>query len=457
MRAILTNFGSTGSVHPFLALAVEMLRRGHQPVLALSPFFAPWVERLNVEFFPVGPDLRKIQYDINAAMLEMPDTVEQVQTLFAPLIPSLPQMFDELKEACRDADVLIGGPWQPACRMLHELTGIPFVTIQNSHFGGTGTPAFQQATAALINPFRERMGLSPVRDPLTNDANSPQLVLYNMSRHVRPPLPDWPSHFHMPGYFFLDEEWQPDPALVEFLDAGEPPVVITFGSMTHDDPEALTDLVLEAIRIAGVRALIQHGWTGLAQRKLPSNIHAAGFAPHDWLFPRASVIVHHGGAGTAGSVFRSGVPSVFVPHTFDHPLWAELALGIGCAGPPIPYPELNARRLGDALRTTLDNPSYAKIARTLGDKITAERGVERGRELIEQLVYRIGLAEDSGDARSSVPALVQSGREEKNSRRKQYQQKQRSRKERPSPAASLDGDAPENEFPAQRIHEKESA
>lgn len=441
MRAVLTNFGSTGSVHPFLALAVELRRQGHQPVLALSPFFANWVERLNVEFFPVGPDLRKIQYDINAAMLEMPDTAEQVQALFAPLIPSLPQMFDELKEACRDADVLIGGPWQPACRMIHELTGIPFVTIQNSHFGGTGTPAFQQATAALINPFRERMGLRPVRDPLTNDANSSQLVLYNMSRHVRPPLPDWPTHYHMPGYFFLDEEWQPDPALLEFLAAGEPPVVITFGSMTHDDPEALTDLVLEAIRLADVRAVIQHGWTGLAQRKLPPYIHAAGFAPHDWLFPRASVIVHHGGAGTAGSVFRSGVPSVFVPHTFDHPLWAELACGIGCAGPPIPYPELTDRRLGEALTKTLNNPDYSRISRTLGDKITAERGVETARELIEQLVSRIGLSDEARVPHPQVLAQAQEGREEKISRRKQYQQKQRSRKERSSPANTLKDDS----------------
>jgi sterol 3beta-glucosyltransferase len=439
MRAILTNFGSTGSVHPFLALAVELRRKGHWPVLALSPFFASWAERLNVDFLPVGPDLRKIQYDINAAMLETPDTVDQMQALFAPLLPYLPQMFDELNEACRNADVLIGGPWQPACPMIHDLTGIPFVTIQNSHFGGTGTPAFQQATAALINPFRERLGLPPVRDPLTNDANSPQLVLYNMSSHVRPPLSDWPAHYHMPGYFLLDEEWEPDAALVEFLAGGEPPVVITFGSMTHDDTEALTELILEAISQVGCRAVIQHGWTGLAQRKLPPNIHATGFAPHDWLFPRASVIVHHGGAGTAGSVFRSGVPSVFVPHTFDHPLWAELAYGIGCAGPPIPYPELTARRLAGALTTTLNNPRYSRSSRTLGDKIAAERGVERGRELIEQLVSRIGLADEAGAYHS--PVLAQARGEEKVSRRKQYQQRQRSRKERPALPAAFESDS----------------
>src|SRR5436853_3058944 len=231
MRAILTNFGSTGSVHPFFALAVEFKRNEHQPVLAISPFFAPWAERLGIEFAPIGPDLREIQYDINAAMLKMPDTPEEIRDLFAPLMPSLPQIFSELRDVCRDADVLISGPWQVASRMIHELTGITLVTVQNSHFGGGGTPAFQQATAAVVNPFREPLGLGPVRNPLTIDANSTQLVLYNMSRHVRPPLPDWPPYYHMPGYFVLDEEWKPDDALVDFLEAGEPPVVVTFGSM----------------------------------------------------------------------------------------------------------------------------------------------------------------------------------------------------------------------------------
>jgi len=427
MHAILTNFGSTGSVHPFFALAVELKRNAHHPVLALSPFFAPWAERLGIEFVPIGPDLREIQYDINAAMLKMPDTPEEIRDLFAPLMPSLPQIFSELRDVCRDAEVLISGPWQVASRMIHELTGITFVTVQNSHFGGGGTPAFQQATASLVNPYREQLGLGPVRNPLTIDANSTQLVLYNMSRHVRPPLPDWPPYYHMPGYFVLDEEWKPDDALVHFLEAGEPPVIFTFGSMTHDDPEALTELILESIERVGCRAMIQHGWTGLGKRKLPPHIQAIGFVSHDWLFPRASCIVHHGGAGTAGAVFRSGKPSVFVPHTFDHPLWAELARDIGCAARPLPYAELSANRLTEAIKITLESPTYYQAAANLGEKVRAELGVVKARRLIEQLVYRVGWSgqEQSTAFRESARA---SEAKDKMSRRKQYLQQQRDRR-----------------------------
>jgi sterol 3beta-glucosyltransferase len=429
MRVVLTNFGTTGDVHPYVSLAVELQRHGHQPVLALSPYFESLVSHFGLEFIAVGPDLQQLQNDINQAMIarpEMSDSVDQMHALFAPLASALPSMFVELRDACKAADVLISGPMQPAARMVHELTGLPFVSVQVEHFGGGGTPAFQQATVSLINPFRGQWGLPPLRDPLTTDANSPQLALYAMSRHVSPPPADWPPHYHMTGYFFLDNEgWQPDPALAEFIAAGEPPVVLTFGSMTHGDPRALTELMLEAVHRAGCRAIIQHGWSGLGGRDLPHNLYALGYVAYDWLFPRSACVVHHGGPGTAASVFRAGVPSLFVPHAWDQPIWADLAQGLGCAGPAIPFSRLTAERLAAAIAATLNTPHYHLAAAALGQKIRAEQGVKMARRLIEELVYKVGLHED--ESASAEPSLVRMEEwEEKINRRKQYQQRQRS-------------------------------
>jgi UDP:flavonoid glycosyltransferase YjiC (YdhE family) len=231
----------------------------------------------------------------------------------------------------------------------------------------------------------------------------------------------------MPGYFVLDEAWKPDDALVDFLQAGAPPIVFTFGSMTHEDPAKLTRLILESIERVGCRAVIQQGWTGLGKGKLPPHIHPTGLVSHEWLFPRAACIIHHGGAGTAGTVFRSGKPSVFVPHTFDHPLWAELAHDIGCAGPPLPYAELSADRLTEAIKTTLSDPAYSRTAADLGDRVRAEQGVIKARRLVEQLVHRVGWS-----GREANPAFQEAAQaraaEDKLSRRRQYLQQQRNRK-----------------------------
>jgi UDP:flavonoid glycosyltransferase YjiC (YdhE family) len=311
--------------------------------------------------------------------------------------------------------------------MIHEVTGIPFVSVQISHFGSTGTSVLQQGSASLINPFRSRLGLPPLRNPLTSDASSPQLSLYAMSRHVQPPQSDWPDHYHMTGYFFLDEsQWRPDDELRDFVESGAPPVVITFGSMTHEDPEALTRLIVESIDSVRRRAVIQHGWSGLGKQQLPVNIFAAGFIPHAWLFQRAACVVHHGGGGTTGMVFRSGVPSVFVPHAvFDVHYWALLAEELGCAPAAIPFPELTAERLANAISKLLTTPSFRKTAAELGERIRQEQGVKQARLLIEQLVQEVGLHQVEANRRL---LRQEQARGERVNSRKQIQQQLRARR-----------------------------
>lgn len=402
MRVVLTNFGTTGDIEPFLALAAELRNHGHQPVLALSPYYADRVAQLNLTFAPVGPDLRQVQAEINRALMTILDPAvlsERIQGLSLQLALALPYILDDLREVCRSADVLVSGPAQPAARMVHDLTGIPFVSVYLVYLGDAGTYElpFQQASNSFVNSFRAEQGLSPLRDAMSHtgvpqqdalDPHSPELNLYAISRHVVPPSPSWPSHHHTTGYFFLDgQEWQPDPALVDFIASGPAPVVIDFGSMTHDDPEALTDVILESVRRAGCRAVLQQGWSGLGKRQLPDHVKAAGFVPHHWLFPKAACVVHHGATGTTAATYRAGVPAVFIPHAFEHPSNARIAQHIGIAGPAIPYTELTAERLSTALATTLNTEQYYQAAAAISRKIHSEHGVRTARQLIERLLY----------------------------------------------------------------------
>lgn len=398
MRAILTNLGSTGDVWPFVALAAELQRAGHEPVLAFSPNFAGLAQQHALPFVPIGPpvDLEQIR-DMAAAIVTSSNSAAQTRPLLASALQSLPQMFRELSDLCRDADVIICGTAQPAGRMVHETLGIPFVSVHTVSFAVWGTNPLRQVVAPLINAYRVREGLPPLRDPIVADAHSPQLALHAVSRYVLRPPANWPAHYHITGYFYLDDEqnWQPDPALVEFMDAGEPPVVIGFGSAMHHDPAALTTLVLEAIERAGCRAILQQGWSGLGEREIPSNVHIIGFVPHSWLFPRAACVVHHGATGTTGATFRAGVPGVYVPHAYEHPLNAEVARQLGCAGPAIPYTRLTAERLGTAIAATLAQPAYQQAAAALGERVRAETGVQTARLLIERLVTTESIAQPS--------------------------------------------------------------
>jgi sterol 3beta-glucosyltransferase len=434
MRAVLTNFGTTGDIQPFLALATEMCRHGHQPLLAFSPDYESRVQNLGLHFFSLGPDLQEARRQVNIQWMDAPESyesTEQMHRLLAPLMSASPQVYEQLRGLCAQTDVLISGPAQPAARMVHETQGTPFVSIQFSHFGGTGLPALQQASAALINPFRTKLGLPSLSNPLTIDANSPQLALYAMSRHIRPLQASRPAHYRVTGFFFLDDKnWQPETELVNFLSSGQSPVVITFGSMsqTREDPNALKNIILEACEIAECRAIVQQAGDRQINQYLAERVYTVGYVPHGWLFSRAACIVHHGGGGTVGAVLRSGVPSVFVPHgkIFDQHYWAQLAQEAGCAGPAVPYAELTAERLGAAIKHTLSRRSYSEAASALGEKVRAEQGVRNARCLIEELVRKVGLR---GNAEDTDQYHIDSAasREEKTARRKRYFERQRSK------------------------------
>lgn len=165
-------------------------------------------------------------------------------------------------------------------------------------------------------------------------------------------------------------DWQPPVDLVEFLNAGEPPVYVGFGSMSgFPGAETLRDRILEGL--SGHRVLLSSGWAGLTDAVLPDNVHPVGQVPHDWLFPRCSAIVHHCGAGTSHQAARSGVPSMPVPFTADQPFWAARLHRLGIASAP-----LDPRRLSpDAVRTALTEATGAAAmeqALRVAERIDAE-------------------------------------------------------------------------------------
>jgi sterol 3beta-glucosyltransferase len=176
--------------------------------------------------------------------------------------------------------------------------------------------------------------------------------------------------------------------LLDFLQAGKPPVYIGFGSMSSRDPERVTDIVLNALRITQQRGVILTGWKGLSGRDLPDHVLRLDFVPHEWLFPQMAAVVHHGGAGTTAAALRAGVPQVIVPFGVDQNLWAHQAHKIGVASRPIPRRRLTAERLAAAIAQSSNDPAMRQRASAISQHIQAEDGIARTVEMIEAL-FRI--------------------------------------------------------------------
>ncbi|MFO7697050.1 MAG: glycosyltransferase, partial [Anaerolineae bacterium] len=233
------------------------------------------------------------------------------------------------------------------------------------------------------------LGLSPA--PLWGPFGSERMrqapVLYGYSPAVIPPPPDWEGRAIVTGYWMAapDEAWEPPSDLARFLEGGDPPVYVGFGSMSSRHPEQTADLVLGALARTGRRGIVLSGWGGIVPSGVSASVYVLDGAPFGWLFPRMAAVVHHGGAGTTAEGMRAGVPSVIVPFFGDQPFWGRRVAALGVGPSPIPRRRLTIDNLAAAIEEACSDGAMRECAKELGARIQAENGVARAVEAIEGL------------------------------------------------------------------------
>ena len=208
---------------------------------------------------------------------------------------------------------------------------------------------------------------------LHNTKENPAVV--SCSNHIFERPSDWNPHIHQKGYWFVEESdgYTPDPSLMDFLNTGEKPVYIGFGSMSMmKKHETLKNIVMEGIKKSGKRAVI----SGFGKPKnLPDNIYALGNIPHTWLFKHVSAVCHHGGAGTSAAGFYAGVPSIIVPFSNDQFAWAHRSHDLGIGVKPIYVNDLNADNLSQAIKDA-HKPIIIAKSKSVGNAIQLENGAK---------------------------------------------------------------------------------
>ena len=233
----------------------------------------------------------------------------------------------------------------------------------------------------------ELFDLPPLNTPFHRLAYEPYPVLHGYSTHVVPRPDDWGDFVHVTGYWFLDDpDWTPPDDLSAFLDEGDPPVYIGFGSMTNRDPQSRTEMVLNALEKTGQRGILMSGWGGMDAKELPQEVFLLESAPHSWLFPRMKAVVHHGGAGTTSAGLWAGVPSILIPHFADQPFWGRRIHQLGVGPKYIMRDKLTADNLAEAIRTAVSDITMQQKARQMGEKIRAEDGVSNAVTAIQSII-----------------------------------------------------------------------
>ena len=413
MKVTIVALGTRGDVQPYIAIGLALAARGHDVRLASGDNFRPLVESYGLSFAPLGIDMMAFINQQTAILESGRNAVLAMRRVVAASGPLLQQIFDATEAACAEADLLASNYLGIAAYSIAEKCGLPFVYASTVPMPGNtrtrpsilmpvqrnlGGPlnmashrAFMMVQWLLLrshlNAWRKRIGLAPLRRigwPFDQLNDQPVLSLYGISPVLFPRPSDWPAHWLLTGSWTLPapHSWTLPPELRRFLDEGPAPIFVGFGSMTTRDPEAEAALVAEAVRLAGVRAIVSSGWAELAARN-SAMIAAVGDMPHDVLFRHVTAVVHHGGVGTTTTALRAGKPSVIVPFFGDQPLWGARVHALGAGPAPIPRKALTAERLAAAIRATIDDPTMERRAQALATVMTGERGADEAAQRIE--------------------------------------------------------------------------
>ena len=410
MKILIFTFGTRGDVQPYVALGEALQKSGHSVILSTGQGFDGMIVRHGLVPASLSIDFRSILADpgMQDAMRTFSGKVRAWRQFKATFKTHYREMWAMARKV--QPDMILGHPKGFAAIHIAEALGVVFVptTLQPAFSPTTAFPNFLLPFADLgatgnwlshslfnrlarwgqsssLGTFRsEVLGLTEEKSPNFFNGYHPagKVVprLHGYSRHILPKPLDWGEADHITGYWFTDPEaaWQPSPDLQHFMQSGPPPVYVGFGSMPAEDAHRQTLIVVEALRLAGRRGVLATGWGGLQRpdgdSDLPRSIFCLDAVPHDWLFPRCSAIVHHGGAGTTHEGLRWGRPSVLCPVTVDQPFWGARIRELGVGPKPIPQKDMTSGLLANAIMEAHSAEIVARAA-AIGDNIRWEGGV----------------------------------------------------------------------------------
>ena len=408
MKITILTYGSRGDVQPFLPLSVRLMESGHVVKVAAPSRFKSLIEEYKIEFVPLAGDPQELSRRMNDAGHNF---VKLMHELTNHAIEIGADVWRQTVEAGRDADLIIHTfAHAIGAHTLAREMGIPDIHIQGfpmftptgdypnvtfPDWRWRGLNRLTHTLSAKIMWAVARFGFEQVRRrarlpkqklywPFGDDPVRPRTpILCAWSPGVIPASKDWPSRVHVTGYYFFrsDLSYQPPARLLSFLQEGDAPVCVTFGSMVNRDRGHIDRLIRESLRQTGNRGVILSGWSGIREA-LSRDVCYLEEVSHDWLLPHCKAVIHHGGAGTTAAGLRAGIPNIVVPFMADQPFWGRRVYSIGAGPKPILVKNLTVENLTKSIANAEDE-LIRKQANAISQQLLGEDGTGEAVRWIE--------------------------------------------------------------------------
>ena len=328
-RIVVTTFGSTGDLNPFIALGLALRSRGHEVLFAVEANLEPQLRLLEFPVHLLTGDQEKALAPFRQQIFNNDRPLSSLHLLVKHyILPDLPAKVTELREICQQADLLISVAPQFAASIVAESLHIPWISViltpstlpsasiaaqpQSVTLPATlqrwgnrfswflGGMVLRQIVDRPINRVRRSFRVPPHSNLMWTGNLSPLLSALAVSSAFLPRPDDWPEFIKMTGFCFWDRpaNWQFSETLKVFLQRVKPVVAVTAGSVAPEERALFLSYYqtsIESILATGARALVINAPESAIITESQENVLHLPFAPFSEVFPACAAVIHHGG------------------------------------------------------------------------------------------------------------------------------------------------------------------
>lgn len=400
MKIALTTIGSRGDIQPSIALGVELQRKGYSVAILTHPWAKHIINFYKLKHIPVGDNI-----DINYQAKQF---VENSSNNFKGFKFALKFIFDNLRNchqdflsALSDFDLVIGHGivGETEANILQK----PFIQISIAPMGlkkeywksknvakEFGLFLSDKIMGAIFGKPYKQFRKDTNAPSLKETKAAPYLALIPMPTFLQKPNPNWKKTTEITGYLFAEtpNEYSPSNELLDFINKGEKPILITFGSMFHSNKKTL-DLyitVRDAVLKSRSKAILIMPDLDGNEVSTPGNIFLAQQIPYSWLLNQVELVIHHFGFGTTAEVLKAGLPSIPIPHIFDQKIRATQIYKLGYACKPLNIDKINSKILSDKIIEVKNHRQLKAKCIDAGTNISNLNGTIRAVELINKYI-----------------------------------------------------------------------
>ncbi|MGE2721076.1 glycosyltransferase [Mycolicibacterium celeriflavum] len=420
MKFVLASWGSRGDVEPFAAVGRELLNRGHDVRLAVSPDMVDFIAAAGLSAVGYGPNVQPIAHAHRAywtCLFRTPWKNRELTRLrgevWDPIADRWQEMSATLMSLAEDADLIFTGlNIEDIAANVAECNNIPLATQHWFPLRPNGqllrwlpAPLTRSAirafwwlswrgTKKLEDEQRRTLGLPQAACPggrRITERGSLEIQAYDecFFPGLRAEWAKWKDQRPFVGTLTMELPTDADKDTLSWISTGTPPIFFGFGSIPVEFPAETLAKIDTVCRQLGERALVCAGSSDFSDVPHLERVKVVQTVNYAAVFPACRAVVHHGAPGTAAAGLRAGIPAVILSTDIDQTVWgaAIKRLKVGTARH---FSTATQESLIADLRTVL-SPDYAVRAREIAAQMSKPaESVAAAADLVEKFASRKG-------------------------------------------------------------------